>query len=184
MLNKLADAKWVKLFKRTYKDKKGQKREWLFSSRKENPDQETNRADAVCVVPFLEDGRMVLIKQHRGTINGYIMENVAGLHDQPYVLTTAKKELKEETGLGCYNPRVFEDKLYNFVGITDETCSYVFCRAKGEPTTEFCEESEDIEVIIVDRKQARQLMREETFSAKLWLILLAYSNGFDWMSVK
>ena len=184
MLQCLKKNKWLSLFHRTYKDKNGNTRNWIFSSRKDNPDEETARADAVVVVPFLEDGRMVLIRQHRGTIDGYCMENVAGLHDQPYVLTTAKKELREETGLECYDPIVFEDKLYNSIGMTDETCSYVFCKAKGEPTTKFCEDGEDIEVLIVDREQARMLMKAENFSAKLWLILLAYVNGFDWMSVE
>ena len=183
-LKKIAGTKWLKLFSRTYKDKNDNDRVWDFCSRKDNPDEVTDRADAVCVVPFLEDGRMVIIKQGRGTLNQYFIESVAGLHDQPTVLKTAIKELKEETGLECYEPIVFEDKLYNSIGITDESCSYVFCKAKGEPSTEFCEASEDIEVIIVDRKQARQLMREETFSAKIWLILLAYSNGFDWLSVE
>ena len=183
-LKKIAGTKWLKFFTRTYKDKNGVERKWDFCSRKDNPDDDSPRADAVCVVPFLEDGRMVIIKQGRGTLNGYLIENVAGIHDQPTVLETAVKELKEETGLECYDPIVFEDKLYNSIGITDESCSYVFCKAKGEPSTEFLEESEDIEVIIVDREQARQLMDEEIFSAKIWLILLAYSNGFDWLSVK
>lgn len=183
-LKKIAGTKWLKLFTRIYKDKNGKTREWNFCSRRENPDEQTDRADAVCVVPFLEDGRMVIIKQGRGTIDGYTIESIAGLHDQPTVLRTAIKELKEESGLECTEAIVFNNQLYNSIGITDETCCYVFCKAEGEPSTEFCEDSEDIEVIIVDREQARELMNKEVFSAKIWLILLAYSNGFDWMSVK
>ena len=181
-LKKIAETSWLKLFTRSYKDKRGVLRFWDFCSRKKNPDDKSDRADAIVVVPFLEDGRMVLIKQFRATIDGYIIEHVAGLHDQPDVLATAMKELREETGLLCNEAVVFNDKMYNSVGITDESCSYVFCKATGEPSTEFCEDSEDIEVLIVDREQARELLKsEEVFSAKVWLIVLAYVNGFNWM---
>ncbi len=185
MLDCLKKTKWLSLFTRTYTDKKGKLRYWDFCSRKNNPDEKTDRADAVVVVPFLPDGRMVLIRQFRPAINGYVIENVAGLHDQESVMDTAQKELKEETGLKMTKKAVVcLNKIYNSVGITDESCTYVFCQAEGEPTTEFLEDSEDIEILVVDKKQASKLLAEEEVSAKCWLIILAYTNGFDWLAVR
>ena len=180
MLDCLKKTKWLNLFTRTYKDKKGTLRYWDFCSRKENPDEKSFKADAIVVVPFLDDGRMVLIKQFRPAINDYIIEHVAGLHDQYSIFATAKKELKEETGLDMIKSMTHLDKIYNSPGITDESCSYVFCLAQGEITTKFCEDSEDIEVIVVDRQQAKDLLSEEKVSAKCWLILQAYADGHDW----
>lgn len=191
MLDCLKKTKWMGLFTRTYTDKKGKLRYWDFCSRKDNPDEETDRADAVCVVPFLEDGRIVVIKQFRPALNDYVIETVAGLHDQEDILATAEKELLEEVGLTVRKRNVNDNILYNSVGITDESCSYVFCTAEGEPNTYSNEDSEDIEVLVLDRFQAELLCMgdlcegENTtkISAKCWLILLAYANGFDWMSV-
>jgi ADP-ribose pyrophosphatase len=184
-LKLIAGTQWLKLFTRTYKDKNGKTRKWNFSSRRDNPDEKTDRADAVCVVPFLPDGRIVIIKQFRPTLEKYFIETVAGLHDQPTVLATAAKELHEETGLDFQTGRVFEDKLYNSIGISDESCSYTFCNASGEMTTKFNEDAEDIEILALNREEALHLLKlDANFSAKCWLILQAYANGFDWRTIR
>ena len=184
MLDCLKKTKWLSLFTRTYTDKKGKLRYWDFCSRKKDPDAKTDRVDAVAVVPFLEDGRMVIIRQFRPAINTYVLETVAGLHDQEDILATAEKELLEEAGLTIWAANVNDNILYNSVGITDESCSYVFCRAEGKPNTDSNEDSEDIEVLVIDRHQAKMICMGKTttkVSAKCWLILLAYANGFNWM---
>ena len=184
-LKKIAGTNWLNLFTRSYLDKKGKMRFWDFCSRKKNPDEETSRADAVVVVPFLEDGRMVLIRQFRPAINSYVIENVAGLIDpsDPDVVDAAMREMLEEVGLKVSALNVHYNVLYNSVGITDESVSYVFCQARGEVSTAGNEDSEDIEVLVIDRNQAKMICRGETttkISAKCWLVLQAYANGFDW----
>jgi ADP-ribose pyrophosphatase len=183
-LKLIAETKWLKFFTRTYQDKKELWRKWDFISRKDNPDNKTDRADAVVIVPFLEDGRMVLIKQFRPAINDYIIESVAGLIDptDKDIDDAAIRELEEEVGLEITSYWGYNQKLYNSVGITDESCSYIFCKAKGEPSTEKNEDSEDIEIVIVNREEARELTFDvkQKISAKCWLVLMAYANGFDW----
>jgi len=185
-LTKISETKWLKLFSRSYKDKNGLKRFWDFCSRKNNPDDNTDRADAVCIVPFLPDGRIVVIKQFRATLEKYFIETVAGLHDQSTILATTEKELKEETGLNMKSATSFDNKLYNSIGITDESCHYAFCDADGEMSTEFNEASEDIEVLALTREEAKHMLTLENvnFTAKCWLVLQAYANGFDWRTVK
>jgi len=188
-LKLLCYTKWLRFFTRTYKDKNGQERTWDFCSRKENPDEITTRADAVVVVPFLEDGRMVLIRQFRPSINNWVIENVAGLVDKndPDIVDSAMREMLEEVGLKVRELKVYHHVLYNSVGLTDESVSYVFCKAKGEPHTKNNEESENIEILAIDRQQAKNICDgyiTTKISAKCWLVLQAYANGFDWFEME
>ena len=183
-LKELARTRWLKLFTRSYKDKNGIERFWDFCSRKDNPDHGSTRADAVVVVPFLEDGRMVIIRQFRPAIQSYVIENVAGLIDASdlNIADAAMREMLEEVGLKVSELNVHYNVLYNSVGLTDESISYVFCKAKGEVSTDGNEDSEDIQIMTVDRDEARRLVNGLDFkiSAKCWLVLQAYANGFDW----
>lgn len=53
----------------------------------------------VCIVPVLENGDLVMIKQYRSPLKKVIYEFPAGKIDpQESTLDTAKRELKEETG--------------------------------------------------------------------------------------
>ena len=183
-LQKIAETKWLKLFTRTYIDKKGFNRLWDFCSRKENPDKNTHNPDAVVVVQFLPDGRMVIIKQFRPAIKDYIYENIAGLVDDndSDILDAASRELLEEVGLTMTTTNAHYNILYNSVGITDESCSYVFCQAEGELSTDLNEESEDIEIVAIHRYHANEIILNprNKISAKCWLVLQAYANGFNW----
>lgn len=55
---------------------------------------------AVCVVPLLDDGRVIMERQYRYPINQVITEIPAGKLDSPDEdpLAAAKRELREETG--------------------------------------------------------------------------------------
>lgn len=185
--NKLTKDKWLNLVRVKLRNAKGKIINWTFVSRQKHPLRIPRKvADAVVVVAFRDD-KMVLIKQYRPAIGGYIIEHVAGLIDKhDTILDAARRELKEETGLDYVGGRVYGDFLYNSVGITDECVSYVFATVIGEPTNEFNEDTEDIEVIFVDREEASKLLcdSEVAFSAKCWLILQAYIKGFDWLKGK
>lgn len=54
---------------------------------------------AVLIVPFLEKGKIILIRQYRAVINSYIWELPAGtLHHNEKPLACARRELIEEIG--------------------------------------------------------------------------------------
>lgn len=75
---------------------------------------------AAAMVPLLDDGNVVLVKQHRHAVNDYLWEIPAGTlepHEEP--LACAGRELIEETG---YEAKDF-DKLTEILpapGYTDE----------------------------------------------------------------
>ena len=177
-------TEWLNFFSRSYRNKKGKECFWDFCSRKKNPDDISTRADAVVVVPFLENGKMVIINQFRPSVQSYIIENVAGLIDNSDadIVDAAMREMLEEVGLRVIEINVYNNVLYNSVGITDESVSYVFCKAAGNISTAGNEDSEDIQILTVDRGEAKELISnlDNKISAKCWLILQAYANGFDW----
>jgi ADP-ribose pyrophosphatase len=76
---------------------------------------------AVSVVPLLDDGRVVLVRQFRAPVNGDILEIPAGKRDvegeEPSV--TAVRELEEEVGLRAGNVELLLD-FYNSPGFCDE----------------------------------------------------------------
>jgi len=180
---KLLNTRWLNLFQADWENDKGQTGSWIFTSRKDKPFTESKRADAVVVVPFLNN-KMVLIRQFRCPLNGYIFEHPAGVNDGNLsVLELAGKELKEETGLSIGKHVIYPQTLYNTPGITDENVSYVFTEAHGTPTTEFNEKSEDITIHLMDRKYAQSKLADPNirFSAKCWLVTMAWANGHDWI---
>jgi len=177
-IKKLTNFKWLNLFKINYKNKLGKDTDWMMASRKEDPSVKSTQSDAVVIIPFLNN-KMVVIKQYRPPIGDYVIEHPAGLIDDgESPLEAAERELKEEVGLETKDSFLFSKMLYNSPGITDESVSYVISQAFGVPHTQGNESSEDIEIIIVDKLEAKKLLESnEKFSAKCWLILTTYANG-------
>ena len=75
----------------------------------------------------------------------------------------ACREMLEETGLtltvtGCLKP------CYTTVGLTDESCATVFGTCEGTPSASGQEPTEDIQVVLADKKEARRILEEETLA--------------------
>lgn len=109
--------------------------------------------------------RVVLVRQYRVSIDGYIYELPAGLVDAGETYQQAAvRELHEETGL-IFTPAEadpgFEKPAFTTIGMTDECCATCFGYASGEVSRAFMEESEEIEIVLADRKEALRILREE-----------------------
>ena len=76
---------------------------------------------AVAVVPLLNDGRVVLVRQYRAACDRELLEIPAGKRDVPDELPedTARRELIEEVG---YRGGELEElaRFYNSAGFSDE----------------------------------------------------------------
>jgi len=181
-LELITQTRWLKFFTRIYVNKNGREAKWDFVSRKENPDKPQKNADAVVIVAILK-GKLVLIKQFRAPIYDYLIECPAGLIDiDETPLDAAKREFEEETGLILCKCSNYPIPTYNSAGITDESVCYVIGNAEGEISTSSNEESEDIQVLTVDKNEALKLLvsKDQKISSKCFLVLLAYAAGFDW----
>jgi ADP-ribose pyrophosphatase len=91
---------------------------------------------AVSVVPLLDDGRVVLVRQYRAPLDREVLEIPAGKRDvagEPPE-TTARRELEEETGLRA---AVVEKlvEFHNSVGFCDEH-SQVFLARELQPVAQ------------------------------------------------
>ena len=125
-----------------------------------------NKPDGVILygVYGAERDRVVLIRQYRYPLGDYVYEFPAGLVEEGEEMAAAGiREMYEETGLtftpvdaGCYSRPFFTT-----IGMTDESCGTVFGYCSGEPTSVHEEASEEIQVILADREEAKRILREE-----------------------
>ena len=100
---------------------------------------------------------MVLVKQYRYPIDAYIYEFPAGLVEpEESFKEAAVRELREETGLTLSPLTVdesFEKPYYTTIGMTDESCCTVYGYASGEVSLDRLEDSEELEVVLADRRR-------------------------------
>ena len=136
-------------------------------------------ADAVMICAVTGD-RLVMEKQYRFAIDDYIYELPAGLIEKGETLeTAAKREFFEETGMsftpvhGHHSSRPY----YSSIGLTDESVSTVFGYASGVPTSENEEETEDIIVVMADRRECIRILREEHVTAMAAFIMMNFINS-------
>lgn len=109
--------------------------------------------------------RVVLIRQYRYPVGGYVYELPAGLVDPgENYHEAAVRELKEETGL-TLEPieadEIYEKPYFTTVGMTDESCATVYGYASGTVSEKYQEDSEEIQVILADREEVRRILKEE-----------------------
>lgn len=126
-----------------------------------------NKPDGVAIYSLYGEkkDKVVLIRQFRYPLGGYVYELPAGLVDPgENYHTAAIRELKEETGL-TLTPidvdDIYQKPYFTSVGMTDESCGTVYGYASGEISKKFMEEGEEIEVVLADRKEVARILKEE-----------------------
>ena len=138
-----------------------------------------NRPDGVIIYGVYgeEQDRVVLIRQYRYPLGDYVYEFPAGLVEEGEEMGAAGvREMYEETGLtftpvdvGCYSRPFFTT-----VGMTDESCGMVFGYCSGTPTSIHEESSEEIQVILADRAEAKRILREENVAIMCAYMLMHF----------
>lgn len=107
---------------------------------------------AVVIVPQLEDGRLVLIRNHRAVVNKILWEFCAGgIEAGEDPTTTAGRELAEETG---YRAAQLEPlgAFYTSPGFCDELM-HAYLATGLEQVGQCLEHGENIEVLTRTREQ-------------------------------
>lgn len=185
----LAETKFLNLYDAEYVNKKGITKHWMMASRKDINtlnaqlfEGRKERIDAAAIIAVHKDlKKLVLVKQYRVPVNDYIYEIPAGLIDgDEDIYTAAKRELFEETGLNIV--KIDKTKkalpLYATAGMTDESITLVYCTCDGEVSTQNLEDDEDLEVILVSKEEAKNLVNTSVrMDAKAYLILHSFAEA-------
>lgn len=178
-LNKLTDCRWVNLFEIIYRRKTQSERSWVMCSRKDKPIEEAANADAVVIVATIDisgEKKLVVTKEFRVPIWDYEYGFPAGLIDDgEEIEDTVRRELKEETGLELVKIKHISTPVYSSAGLTDESCHMVLVEAEGQPSNEWLDGTEDIEVLLLDVEEIHALLAsEKKIAAKAWGLLYSY----------
>jgi ADP-ribose pyrophosphatase len=150
-------------------------------SRNDDPIAGASRADAVVIVATIDtDGKkkLVVTKEFRVPIWDFEYGFPAGLIDDGEdVETTVARELKEETGLKLARIRHISTPVFSSAGLTDESCHMVLVEARGQVSDKWLDESEDIEVLLLDVGGIRELLvSDKKIAAKAWGLLYHYAQ--------
>ena len=138
------------------------------------------RPDAVYIVPVLESGELVLIRNYRHTINSWLWEIPAGSNEPSLSpLENAQKELAEEIG-GTAKSFNKLGVFYTIPGVSNEAGHFYLAQGVtlGEPNHE---PSEVIERYTLSLERVEQMLRrgeiQDGPSALALHLALPHLNG-------
>lgn len=124
-----------------------------------------------------EKDKVVLIRQYRYPLGGYVYEFPAGLVEPgENMLSAGIREMYEETGL-TFTPKEggsYSRPFFTTIGMTDESCGTVFGYCSGVPTSSHEEASEEIQVVIADRQECKRILKEENVAIMCAYMLMHF----------
>ena len=177
----LKSTRWLNLIKRYYKDKNGKEQNWVLAQR-------NNSVSAVMIIPYHyttapeePQVRLAVIKEYRVPIKDFEWGFPAGLIDKGEdAITTAARELTEETGLVVDEVLEVSPDVYNTAGMTDESITMVYVNCSGTISKEGQEEAEDIETFLMTPSEVEELMKSDVkFGAKAWLVMREFVRKYQ-----
>lgn len=174
-ITQLTQNRFLSMYEVDGHNEKGHQSHYMVASRAQTIDElkmktRKNTADGVIIYSLYGSAhdRVVLIRQYRYPIDGYVYELPAGLVEEGEDFhTAAVRELHEETGL-VFHPikadPMYEEPRFTTIGMTDESCATVYGYADGTISDRFEEASEEIRVVLADREECRRILKEELVS--------------------
>lgn len=183
-VNTLVRTNFLNLYDLEFQNKTRKINHWMVASRKSAYDMKQiylknakQKIDAVIIVAIHEEtGKLVLINQFRVPVNGYIYELPAGLIDNNEDVESAvRRELKEETGLDLIriDEKLTKKQVYMSPGMTDESVALVYCLCTGNLSSEYMEDDEEIEPMLISKDDAQRIVENEShrIDIKAYMIL-------------
>lgn len=187
-IEQISDNPFLNLFHLDTKTRTGNPLQYYFVSRnkKEKIKIRTKALtpEGMMIYPVLKEdpSKVVLIRQYRYPLDAWIYEFPAGLIDEGETSKQAAvREMKEETGLTfqIYEDvkDVYERPFFMGPGFTDETSCFVYGYASGVISKEHMESSEWIEVVLADKKKAKEILTNERVCIRTALLLMQFMQS-------
>jgi ADP-ribose pyrophosphatase len=178
---KLTNERWVNLFVRVFRHN-GQQGRWSFASRGDGTPPPAGHFEAVVIVPILlgkgrARPRLVMLREYRAPVGDYIYAFPAGLAEKgESIETTARRELKEETGLDLVEVKHVSPAIYSSAGMTDEAAVMIFVTARGATGYKATPDgAEEFETLLLDHRQVCDLCNSGArIDGKAWVVLYMY----------
>lgn len=134
---------------------------------------------AAAVVPVMDDGKILMVRQYRNALERYTLEIPAGKLDEPDepTIQCASRELEEETGYRTENME-YLITVNTTVAFCDEKID-IYVAKDLIPSHQHPDEDEEIEVkaLSIDELQERILSGEIT-DGKTIAALMAYARKY------
>lgn len=171
-IKKQTENRYLNLYELEAKDRLGADIQYYVSSRAKTAENlkintRNEKPDGVIIYSLYGEkkDKVVLVRQYRYAVDDYVYELPSGLVDPGENYRQAGiREMKEETGLD-FSPLMpdplYERPFFTSIGMTDECCATVYGYAGGKISTEGLEDTEDLEVVLADKKEVRRILKEE-----------------------
>ena len=184
-IEKKAGSKFLSFYEMEAVHRDGSSSPYYMASRNDDGSSltavtHTVRPNGVTIYSLLED-KVVLVRQYRYPLGGYVYEFPAGLVEPGEdIADAAVREMYEETGL-AFAPIAspFSRPYFSSVGMTDERCCLLFGRCQGTPTSIHQERSEDIQVVLADRAECRRILAQEQVAIQCAYMLMHFVSSQD-----
>ena len=184
-IEKKAGSKFLSFYEMEAVHRDGSSSPYYMASRNDDGSSltavtHTVRPNGVTIYSLLED-KVVLVRQYRYPLGGYVYEFPAGLVEPGEdIADAAVREMYEETGL-AFAPIAssFSRPYFSSVGMTDESCCLVFGRCQGTPTSIHQENTEDIQVVLADRAECRRILAQEQVAIQCAYMLMHFVSSQD-----
>ena len=180
-IRKLTDNRYLNMYEEDALFRDGSRGYYYVASRRKNVESlkavtHDRNPDGVILYGVYGENRdrVVLVRQFRYPINGYVYEFPAGLVEPGEdMLDAGIREMYEETGLE-FTPMQTAPGYFTSVGMTDESCGSVFGYCKGTPSVANQEGGEDIQVVLADREECKRILKEENVAIMCAYMLMHF----------
>lgn len=183
-IRKLTDNRYLNLYEQEVVFRDGSEASYYVASRRKNVESlkavtHDNHPDGVILYGIHGENKdkVVLVRQFRYPLNGYVYEFPAGLVEPGEDMTDAGiREMYEETGLEFIpvDGGSYCRPFFTTVGMTDESCGTIFGYCSGEPSNAHQEGSEDIQVVLADREECKRILKEENVAIMCAYMLMHF----------
>ena len=165
------DTRFLKSYTLNYTNTEGNEKLYEMVSNFDyvTPEEIGEKASGVIIVGFREE-ELLLLREFRMGVNRFIYNMPAGHSEEgETVEECAERELREETGLHIKKIHKILPPAYAAPDLSDSSAWIVIAEVDGEfnPQTEA---DEYIQPLFADKKQLKELLENEKFSARAQLI--------------